>query len=324
MARSVDIAGLKEELVEAVKQGDEERARALVPQLGAGPRQVRAALDAMLQDPSGLVRQAGAFGLGALGGTASARRLAQQLALEEAREDYDGESVVEEITRALGRIANGAARASLVRRLERLTHSRAGRSDVNDVALALWRVRHPELVPKVRRSLELLKVPRPNALHGLLVLLEKSPEELRLWAGDLAVPVTHKTGVLTVFVEELPDEWIPTLPAFASAASALVEPAMSPRSEAAYFCETLFSTVLLHRKRLLGALPEEACAALRSEARSLVGAASMGCALRAAAVLKYVGHPEDAAVLDAHRPADPTFAEVFDDAARTLRGPRKN
>jgi hypothetical protein len=106
-----DVALVQEELVSAVKQGDEALARKRVFQLGTGPRQVRALLEAMLEEPAALMRQAAVFGLGELGGTASVRRLEQQLALEEARRDYDGAAVVEDITRALGRIEETGARA---------------------------------------------------------------------------------------------------------------------------------------------------------------------------------------------------------------------
>jgi hypothetical protein len=68
----------------------------------------------MLEEPMGLVRQAAAFSLGELGGPAVVQRLEQQLALEEARGDHDGDAVVEDITRALGRIKGAGARASLL------------------------------------------------------------------------------------------------------------------------------------------------------------------------------------------------------------------
>jgi len=46
----------------------------------------------------------------------------------------------------------------------------------------------------------------------------------------------------------------------------------------------------------------------------------MSLALPAAVVLELVGRPEDAALLEKHRPADdPVFAKVFDDAAAVLR-----
>ncbi len=324
MTRQVDFSRLRDELVDAVKQGDENRARGLVPRLGTGPRSIRTVLEAMLEDPTGLVRQAAAFALGEVGGAASARRLERQLSIEEAREDHDGAAVAEEITRALGRIKGKAARVSLVRRLERVTAGKLERSDADELALALWRKRHPELLQVVARSLERLGEQKPHALLGLSLLLERSPEELRVWAIDPAVPVAHKTAVLTVLKDELPDEWLSTLSAFITAAHALIEQAVHGHDEAASFCEDLLSTVLLHRARLLGVLPEQARAELRDAARSLVGAESMGCALRAAAVLKYVGHPEDAAILEAHQPADPTFSKVFSDTARALRGLQKN
>jgi len=324
MAQRVDFSRLRDELVDAVKQGDENRARGLVPRLGAGPRHIRTVLEAMLEDPAGLVRQAAAFALGELGGAASARRLERQLSIEEARGDHDGAAVAEEITRALGRIKEEAARVSLVRRLERVTAGKLERSDADELALALWRKRHPELLHVVARSLEQLGEPKPHALLGLLLLLERTPEQLSAWAIDPAVPVSHKTAVLTVLKNELPDEWLSTIPAFITAAHARVDEAMHGHGEAAYFCEDLLSTVLLHRARLLGALPQQAHSELRAASRSLVGAESMGCALRAAALLKYVGQPEDAAILDAHQPADSTFAKVFNDTAQALRGLQKN
>jgi hypothetical protein len=79
---------------------------------------------------------------------------AERWFVEEAREDYDGAAVAEEITRALGRIKAEAARASLVRRLERVTAGTLERSDADELASALWRKRHPELLQVVaqRRS----------------------------------------------------------------------------------------------------------------------------------------------------------------------------
>jgi hypothetical protein len=319
MVSKVNVAQIRDQLVDAIRQGDEPRARRLVPQLGAGPRQVRRVLEAMLEDPASLVRQAGAFGLGELGGAASVRRLEQQLAVEEGRGNYDGEAVAGDIVQALSRIEDAGARASLVRKLERLTAGKPERSDVNEVAYALWMKRHPDLLPVVRRGLQQLSVPEPNALHGLLVLLEKSPEELGTWALDPAIPVKHKTGVLMLLEEDLPDPLVSTLPKFISAASVLVHPALSQRGEAAYFCEVLFSVVFLHSERILVALPAEASGELRQLARSLVAATALGCALKAASVLKLVGRPEDVTELEAHRPADPTFAKVFDEAVQALR-----
>jgi hypothetical protein len=75
--------------------------------------------------------------LGELGGAATARRLEQQLALEEARGDYDGASVVESLIEALGRIKEAGTRAPLVRRLERLAAGTPEPDDVSAVACAL-------------------------------------------------------------------------------------------------------------------------------------------------------------------------------------------
>jgi HEAT repeat protein len=319
MASKVDVAQIRDQLVDAVKQGDEPRARRLVPLLGGTPRQVRTVLEAMLEDPESLVRQAGAFGLGELGGAASVRRLEQQLAVEEGRGNYDGEAVAGDIVRALSRVEDAGARDSLVRKLERLAVGKPQRSDVNETAYALWMKRHQDLLPVVRRSLQQLSVPDPNALHGLLVLLEKTPEELGVWALDPAVPVTHKTGVLMLLEEDLPDTLISCLQEFVLAARALIHSALSQRGEASYFCEVLLSVVSLHWERLLVTLPTDTRAELRQLALGLVAATSMGCAMRAASVLKLVGRPEDAKALETHRPADPTFAKVFDEAAQALR-----
>ncbi|WNG61243.1 hypothetical protein F0U59_45935 [Archangium gephyra] len=231
--KSLDVARIQEELVSAVKQGDEALARKLLFQLGAGPRQVRAVLEAMLEEPTSLVRQAAVFGLGEVGGAASVRRLEQQLALEEARQDYDGEAVAEDITRALSRIEDASARASLVRKLERLVASKPERSDINELACALWRRRHPGLIATVRKSLEELALPVPHGLHGLRVLLEKSPEELVLWARVPSIPPEDKTRVLVLLQEEIPDSLVPVLLAFISTAQALLEPAIREQGEAA-------------------------------------------------------------------------------------------
>jgi hypothetical protein len=323
MASKLGVEQLQDELTEAFKQGDEARARVLVSRLGVSPRKARAVLEAMLRSPEARVRQAAAFGLGELGGAASAERLEQQLALEEARGDTDGASVVEVITQALGHLEEAGARASLLRRLERLVASGPEPADVTALARALWRRRHPDLLPAVRRSLEPLATLTPNSLHGLLLLLEQSPEELRTWARHPSVPVELKTRVLTVLEEDVPDALTSALPSFISAALTLAETAASQRGEAASYCERLFSLLLLHRERLLPALPEEARAELRAVARRLVAATSLNCAIRAVALLASVGCPEDAEVLEAHRPADPGLAKVFDDAARALRDPRR-
>ncbi|HVG64129.1 MAG TPA: hypothetical protein VNA24_36535, partial [Hyalangium sp.] len=284
------------------------------------PKEVRSVLEAMLESPESLVRQAAAFGLGELGGKASVKRLERQLAIEEAGGGYSGDAVVEDITRALGKIGEASARAALARRLERLAAGKPAVADVNELAYALWRRRHSDLIPAVRRSLETLSLPEPHCLHGLLVLLEKSPEALDGWARDPAVPINHKRRALAVLEEDVPDMLIPILPAFIATAHALREQASRQEHDAAYYCERLFSLVLGHRQRIIPALPAEARAELRAVARSLLTAPSMGSALPAAVMLELVGRPEDVALLESRRPADdPGFAKVFDDAARVLR-----
>jgi hypothetical protein len=322
MAYKLDVAQLRSELVAAIKQGDESRARMLVSRLRAETRQVRALLEAMLEDQDSRVRQAGVFGLGELGGAASVRRLEQQLATEEARGTYDGEAVADEITRSLGRIQEGSARASLVRKLGRLAGSKPERSALNAVACALWKKRHPDLMDPVRQSVEQLSVPEPNALHGLRVLLERSPEELCAWVRDPMVPLRQKTGVITVLTEELPDDWVSTLPAFIAEAHEQLASVAGQQDEITYYGESLFGLLLRHRERLLSMLPQDSRSELREVARSLVAAPNNS--LRAAIVLGLVGSPEDAALLDAHRPDAPTLAKVFDDAAQALRGLQKN
>jgi hypothetical protein len=296
----------------------------LIPQLGTGPRQRRAVLEAMLESSEGLVRQAAVFGLGELGGAASVKRLAEQLAIEEARGDYDGEAVVEDITRALGRIKGASARAPLVRRLERLVAGKPKRSDVNELAYALWSKRHPDLIPVVRASLEKLTLPAPHGLHGLLTLLEKSPEELDTWARDPSVSLDHKRTVLAVAEEDVPDTLLPVLPAFIATAQSVSEETKVPRSDAWYYCERLFSVLLQDRKRFVGAAPEEMRSELRALALKVISATHPHSSLSAAVILGLVGHPEDAASLDGYYPDDPTFAKVFRDAAQALRERQKN
>jgi len=323
MARATDMEQLKDELVEAHSWGEEDRARALVSRLGEQPRKARAFLEALMQDPDARVRQAAAFGLGELGGAASVKRLEQQLTLEESRGDYDGASVAEDITLALGRIAEHGARASLARRLERLVVKESDTSEVNTVAYALWRRRHPELLPVVRRSLERLALPVPNCLHGLLILLEKSPEELFIWARDSSVPVEHKTGVLALLQEELPEALVSTLRSFIFVADALPETTLCQQEAAEYYCDRLFSVLLEHHERSLPVLPREVRSELRDVARKVIVATAPNSSLRAASLLQFIGQPEDAALLEAHRPAEPILAEVFDRATRVLRGLQK-
>ncbi|WNG21666.1 HEAT repeat domain-containing protein [Cystobacter fuscus] len=320
MAQREEATQWQKALIEAFHAGDEARARAQVTQFGA--RKAKPVLEAMLENPDAAVRQAAAFGLSELGGAASVKLLEHQLALEEARGNHDGAAVAEAITQALGRIQGASARASLARRLERLIASdRPEPADLNDVACALWRKRHPELIPIVRQSLEKLAHPAPTALHGLLVLLEKPPTELRHWAADNTVPIELKGEVLTLLTEELPETLVSTLPAFISSAESLMDTAVKHKGPASAYCVELFSLLLLKPEHLFPMLPEVALNRLRDMARKWVAAtSSLKCSLQAAVLLKHLGHPEDAALLEAHRPADPTLAKVFDDAARALHG----
>jgi hypothetical protein len=319
MALGTEVEQLQAELVDACSWGEEDRAREVVSRFGAEPR-ARAVLEAMLEDPDALVRQAAVFGLGVLGGSASARRLEQQLALEEAREDYDGDSVVEAIIRALGRIEDADARGALVRKLERLAASGPEPRDVNPLAIALWKRRHPDLLPILRRSLDRMDPKDWGLLEGLHVLLEKTPDALHAWACDSLVPVERKTRVVTVLDAELPPVLAATLPSFISAASLLVEQAVNQEGDASRYCDRLFSLLLLYREEVFSSFPEEVRIESRTLARRLVASVDPGCSLGAAVVLKYVGQPEDAALLDAHHPAEPALAKVFDEASRALRG----
>ncbi|HYO66431.1 MAG TPA: hypothetical protein VEU33_10140 [Archangium sp.] len=316
MAREVDVKQWREELVAAYRFGEEGQARVLVRQPGL--RKARVLLESMLDAEEGLVRQAAVFGLAELGGAASARRLEQQLVREEARGDRDGDSVAEAITVALGELEETSTRASLVRRLERLATGKPDLGDVNTIARALWHKRHPELLPVVRRSLEALALPELNSLGGLLVLLEKSPGELQSWAVDGSVPVERKTEVLTVLEEEVPETLVPAVLAFISTAQAVLGGAVN--REASYYCERLFILLLRYREHLLPLLPPESRAELREVARRRVAAFALhDGSLRAAVLLQYVGQPEDADLLLAHRPAEPILAKVFDDAVAALR-----
>jgi hypothetical protein len=157
----------------------------------------------------------------------------------------------------------------------------------------------------------------------LLVLLEKTPAELGLWALDPAVPVDHKTGVISVLGEELPEALVPTLASFISAAHALLETSVERRGEAAYHCERLFSLLLGNPERVLPALQIETRSELRELARKLIVATAPNSSLGAAVLLKFIGRPEDAALIEVHRPAEPALSKVFDDAARAcIRRPR--
>ncbi|HZI06544.1 MAG TPA: hypothetical protein VEZ71_21115 [Archangium sp.] len=318
MPRDMDLEQWKDALVTACKLGEEEQARALV--LQPGPRKARALLETMLEDEDGLVRQAAAFGLGELGGSTSARRLEQQLVREEARGDYDGGSVAEAITQALGRLKDASARSSLIRRLQRLSVGAMDPADMCTLARALWRRRHPELLPPVRKALAQLTPAPPTALHGLLVLLERSPEELRMWAQDMSISAGLKEEVLSVLTEDLPDALISTLPSFISTAKALLETTASEERAISSYSQELLSLLLRHREHLLPLLSPETRSELRALAQALVAATPLiNCAIRAAVLLQYVGSPEDADLILAHRPAEPILAKVFNDAAQALR-----
>jgi hypothetical protein len=318
MANKLDVAQWQENLTDACKFGEVERARTLIAE--PGTRKVRALLEDMLAREDVLVRQAAVFGLGELGGAASARRLEQQLAREEARGDYDGDAVAEAITETLGRLKEAGTRAMLVRRLERLAASNGDLADINSVAHALWTKRHPALLPPVRKALELLGPSAvSSSLYGLLLLLEKSPEELSAWALDPSVPVKHKTEVVTVLHDEVPDTLVPAVSSFISAASALVEPASNRNSEASYYCEFLFRLLIHQREQVLPGLPHASRAELHTLVRSLVPSRDISCSYHAGVLLQFVGGTEDVALLEAHRPEDPILAKVFDEAAQTLR-----
>src|SRR3712207_4605210 len=105
MAREIDLEQWRSEVVDGFHWGEQERARTLVATLReAQPKRARSVLEQMLQSPDGKVRQAAAFGLGEMGGPTSARRLEQQLVVEESRGDYDASSVVQVITQALSQL----------------------------------------------------------------------------------------------------------------------------------------------------------------------------------------------------------------------------
>ncbi len=308
------------ELVDAFHWGEEERVRALVaPWREARSREARATLEKMLESPDGKVRQAAALALGAWGSPSSTRRLEQQLVLEEARGDDSSPAVVQVILQSLGQLKNASARAALVRKLNRLAAGTPARTDVNDLTYALWRKRHPELIPAVRSALQRIPPPTARALRALLRLLESTPGELSAWVDDGAVPLEEKTEVLTVLDEEVPAELEHLLPSLISLARDVIDVAAIQDGAENEFCERLFTLLLLHRERLFPALPLESRSVLRDVARRLAVAPAALRSIGAAVTLQYVGQREDADLLEAHRPQDDVLGKVFDDAALTLR-----
>jgi hypothetical protein len=96
------------------------------------------------------------------------------------------------------------------------------------------------------------------------------------------------------------------------------------KSEAANYCDRLFSLLLPNKERLLPSFSQETRAELYELTRTLVAAPVPIPFLGAAVMLRFIGRPEDASLLDAHRPAEPVLAKVFDNSARVLRGLPEN
>ncbi|WPB82069.1 HEAT repeat domain-containing protein [Archangium violaceum] len=320
MAREIDLTQWQSELVDAFRWGEQERARSLVMTLReAQPRRVHGVLEQMLQSPDGKVRQAAVFALGELGGPTSAKRLEQQLLLEESRGNSDASSVVQVITQALSQIESASSRATLVRRLNRLAAGAPEGSDVDDVVYALWRKRHPELIPAVRGALKRISLPASEGLRALLRLLENSPQELRVWIEDGSVPVEQKTKALTVLDEAVPEELEPVIPSFIFLAGSMIEMASTKKGQERRFCDRLFTLLLLHRERLLSALPSNARIILREVARRMIAAPETVRIIKAATLLGYVGRREDVGLLAEHKPRDEVLGRVYEEAAEVLR-----
>ncbi|MFY2560065.1 hypothetical protein ACN469_20820 [Corallococcus terminator] len=310
MASRGDTAKAADELVESFHQGDEARAREAVARLGAD---AEAWLARSLESPDARLRRAAVFGLGVLGGASNLRRLERQLVIEEARADLDGKAVAEVVTQSLGELHEAETRGSLTRRLEQLTRGAPGASELYTLAHALWKRRHPELLPVVEQAIRTLTPSVSGPLQGLQVLLSKSPESLSEWAGDASVALADKTRVLTVLESDLPEAWLPSLAAFIP--SSLSDSSTSARE----YVECLLSVLLAHSERVLPCLPDDAQTRLRSLALGLLGSQDPDLSLRSAIILQSVGLPEDAEVIEAHRPQDSIGAKAFDDAARALR-----
>ncbi|WP_163871000.1 hypothetical protein [Myxococcus eversor] len=309
MASRGDTEMAADELIEAFHQGDESRAREAVSRLGSD---AESWLARSLESPDARLRRAAVFGFGVLGGDSNLRRLERQLVIEEARADLDGKSVAEVVTQALGELHEAEARGSLTRRLERLTRGAPGASELYTLAHALWKRRHPELLPVVEQALRKLTPSVSGPLQGLHVLLSKSPESLREWAGDASVALADKTQVLAILEADLPEAWLPSLSAFIPSS-----PSDSSASEREY-AECLLAVLLAHRERLLPNLPDNARTRLRVLSLGLLGSQDPDLSLRSAILLQSVGRPEDVAAIEAHRPQDSVGARVFDDAAHAL------
>ncbi|OJT22499.1 hypothetical protein BO221_22255 [Archangium sp. Cb G35] len=319
MAQEFDMAQWQSELVDAFRSGDEERVRTLVATWReARPREARAALEKMLESLDVQERQAAVLAMGAWGGPSSTRRLEQQLVLEEARGN-DSASVVQVILQSLGQLKSANARAALVRKLNRLAAGAPEQTDVNDLTYVLWRKRHPELIPAVRSALQRIPPLNSRALRALLLLLERSPEQLVAWIEDGTVPLEDKTEVLTVLDEEVPAELERLLLPLISLGRAVIDVAATRNGVENEFCERLLTLLLLHRERLFPFLPPGSRSALRDVARRLAVAPAALRSIGAAVTLQYVGQREDADLLETHRPQDDVLGKVFDDTVLTLR-----
>ncbi|HSP82040.1 MAG TPA: hypothetical protein VLQ93_26195 [Myxococcaceae bacterium] len=137
----------------------------------------------------------------------------------------------------------------------------------------------------------------------------------------MSVPLNLKSEVLAVLTEEIPDAFISTLPSFISMAHASLGMTEDEEGAVSAYCLELLSLLLRHREHLPPRLPPEARSELRAVARTLVASRTLiNCSTRAAVLLRYVGLPEDADLLMAHRPTDATFAAVFDESIQALRG----
>jgi len=311
---------VRDGLRDAFRFGEDKRLDEFVSQLSASPRLANKLLDEMLSSPDASERSPAAFVLGKLGGARSLRRLKEQLAIEEAREDYDGSSVIEVITAALGHLKEAGSRSVLVRRFQRLLSGTPQEIDVNDLCYALWRKRHPELIPILRSAMEHFPAGRFPALDALLRLIETPPEKLVPWVMDPSVPLLPKRKLLTILDEELPRDFVPVMVALISVADSLGDaPVTQRRGDAPDYCERLFITLMLHSDWVLSALPEATRATLLAVSRRCVASINPSCALRAVWTLAYVGGLEDIPLIQAHFPESPIISEAYEEALQLLR-----